>query len=150
MESVSAKDVPDLDVLASRLRLFLEAEPDVSFAYVFGSLAKQRARRASDVDVAVFLRGVMSFDERLNRALALEGVLERALGRRVQVVVLNDAPLDLRRNVLGHGVPLCARDVSERSAFFVDTGRRYYDMASAAAIFDRYRARRIRDGTFGG
>ena len=98
----------------------------------------------------MFLRGAASADERLSRGLALEGMLERALGSPVQVVVLNDAPLDLRRNVLGHGVPLCAREPSERRAFYVDTGRRYYDRAAAAAIFDRYRARRIRDGTFGG
>jgi predicted nucleotidyltransferase len=128
----------------------LEAESDVSFAYMFGSFAKGHARSGSDMDIAVFLRDNSGIEGRLSRALALEGELERVVHRRVQIVVLNDAPLDLRRNVLGHGTLLCDRAPAARRAFFVETGRQYYDRAMAAAIFDRYRARRLRDGTFGG
>lgn len=138
------------DEKVGRLRELLRDERDVAFAYLFGSFAKDRPRSASDVDVAVFFTESVAPDERSSRALALEAALERALGRPAQVVPLNDAPLDLARNVLGHGVSVLTRDEAARRAFYVETGRRYYDMASAREIFNRYRARRIREGRFGG
>jgi uncharacterized protein len=138
--------------LAEVLNEVLSPEPDVAFAYLFGSVAKARAREASDVDVAVYFscedEGAPA--DRLDRALDLEGRLESALKRAVQVVVLNDAPLELRFNVLHHGIPLHARDRAARAHFFVDTGRHYYDMEPARQLFQRRQMERIRQGTFGG
>lgn len=137
--------------MAEVLEEALASEPDVAFAYLFGSVAKGRTRQASDVDVAVFFCGPeASPSDRLDRALDLEGQLEVVLKRTVQVVVLNDAPLDLRFNVLNHGIPLEAHDPAERARFFVDTGRQYYDMEPARRIFRRRQMDRIREGTFGG
>lgn len=110
-------------------------------------MAKGRTRAASDVDVHLGGAGV---SERFERALELEGLAERLLRRPVHVVVLDDAPLDLRFNVLAHGVLLAVRDEASRHRFYVDTGRRYYDMAPARALFRRKQQERIREGTFGG
>jgi uncharacterized protein len=136
--------------MVETLSELLASETAVEFAYLFGSLAKGRPREASDVDVAVHFGGSGSRSDRLDRGLELEGRLEAKLGRTVQVVVLNDAPLELRFNVLHHGIPLQARDRGARTRFFVDTGRRYYDMAPARELFRRRRTERIRQGKFGG
>lgn len=136
--------------LVETLRQVLMGHPDVDFAYLFGSMAKGRVREASDVDVAVHLADLESPGHRLERALELEGRLERAIGRSVHLVVLNDVPLELRFNVLAHGDLVLAHDDDARRAFYVDTGRRYYDMAPARALFRRRQADRIREGTFGG
>lgn len=135
---------------AQTLDELLASETDVAFAYLFGSVAKGRPREASDVDVGVHLGEGGTPSERLDRGLELEGRFEEALGRTVQVVVLDDAPLELRFNVLHHGIPLRARDKGARTRFFVDTGRRYYDMAPAREIFRRRQSERIRQGKFGG
>ncbi|MDZ7780582.1 MAG: nucleotidyltransferase domain-containing protein [Gemmatimonadota bacterium] len=140
---------PDAELVAT-LRDILSGASEVAFAYLFGSVAKRRTRGASDVDVAVHMGGRLSAAKRVDLALDLEGRLERATGRPVQVVVLDDAPLELRFNVLAHGIPLCAQDLPARRAFYVDTGRRYYDMAPARALFSRRQRERIREGTFGG
>jgi uncharacterized protein len=136
--------------MVETLHELLAPETDVEFGYLFGSLAKGRPRAASDVDVAVHLGGGGSPSDRLDRGLELEGRLEEALGRTVQVVVLNDAALELRFDVLHHGIPLPARDRGARTRFFVDTGRRYYDMAPARELFRRRRTERIRQRKFGG
>jgi uncharacterized protein len=145
---------PDIDSVSAVLRAELSREEGVDFAYLFGSLAKGRPRRVSDVDVAVHLSedapDARSPGRRLDRALEIEGRLERALGRTVQVVVLNDAPLELRFNVLAHGLLLHAPDHAARRRFYVETGRRYYDMAPARAMFRRRQRERIREGRFGG
>lgn len=138
------------DPLLPVIRGVLEREAGVRFGYLFGSAANGRERAGSDVDIAVSLGPEGSPAARLERALRLEGALERALGRPVQVTTLEDAPLELRRNVLGHGILIHVADDPARSRFFVETGRDYYDMASAREIFARYQRRRIREGRFGG
>lgn len=152
----------DLDRI---LRERLAAQGEVAFAYLFGSEAKGNARPESDVDVAVHLgtdrqgvfssgrRGAEKGSESVQRkkaALELEGSLERDLGRRVQVVVLEDAPVGLAHNVLSTGRLVFCRDDEARRRFFVDHCRRYFDMEHARRIFDRYRLRRLEKGTFGG
>ena len=147
---------PGSDEVVRVLADHLASEPDLDFAYLFGSVAKGRTRGASDVDVAVHFGHEGKAEEtptpsgRLDRALELEAQLERAMGRTVQVVVLNEAPLELRYNVLAHGVLITAPDDHARQRFYVDTGRRYYDMAPARELFRRRQRERIREGTFGG
>lgn len=146
----SGGEPPGVEALRAELKALLASETDVEFAYLFGSLVKGRARAASDVDVAVHLKGDATPSRRFERRLELEARAERALGRPVEIVVLNDAPLELRFNVLAHGILISARDDPARCRFYVDTGRRYYDMAPARALFRRRQRERIREGTFGG
>lgn len=136
--------------MTEAVRTLLDDEADVEFAYLFGSWAKGRTRASSDVDVAVHLAEHPDSSARFERKLEVEARAERVLGRPVQVVVLNDAPLELRWNVLAHGILLAARDDAARQRFYVDTGRRYYDMAPARELFRRRQRERIREGRFGG
>ncbi|BAS27410.1 type VII toxin-antitoxin system MntA family adenylyltransferase antitoxin [Limnochorda pilosa] len=144
---------PTVTGVFSALRTALAAEEDVAFAYLFGSIAKGRVRRESDVDVAVWLaegnrrRAVADPEE---TRLALEGKFERALGREADVVLLNDAPLDLVQNILDIGILFHCSDEAARHAFYVRHAQRYVDMAYARAVFDQAMLRRIREGTFGG
>jgi uncharacterized protein len=149
---------PTIGAVLATLCQGLGPELDVLFAYLFGSVAKGCARSQSDVDVGVWL----SADESVcseeapralclaERALELEGSLEAKLRRRVQVVVLNTAPIELAHNVLRHGILVCSRDEGARVRFYVEHGRRYYDLEPAREIFDRAMERRIVEGRFGG
>jgi predicted nucleotidyltransferase len=108
--------------------------------YLFGSAARGTARAGSDIDVAVL------FDTRPPRTLngprfVIEGELERALGVPVDLVVLNDAPVDLRTRVLRDGRLLVERDPSARIAFEVRTRNEAFDLEPVLA---RYRAARER------
>jgi uncharacterized protein len=146
---------PTVSTVRPRLQARLGSEPDVVFAYLFGSVAKGTSRERSDVDVAVWVEagGVGDAKEAFRvaeRALELEGVLEAELRRPVQVVVLNTAPIELVHNVLRHGSLICSREEAARVRFYVDHARRYYDLEPARAIFDRAMARRIEEGRFGG
>lgn len=113
-------------------------EPSVVAVYLFGSTARQAAGPDSDVDVAVL------FDPTPAPRLAgprfhLEGALERELGRRVDLVVLNDAPADLRIRVLRDGRVLVDRNRPARLAFEVRTRNEAFDLEP---ILARYRAPR--------
>ncbi len=72
--------------LLSTLRGALRTEHNVRFALLFGSVARGTAAPGSDVDVLVALR-----DQDLERVVELSTKLTAAIGRRVDVVRLEDA-----------------------------------------------------------
>jgi predicted nucleotidyltransferase len=77
----------------------LRDRSEVMAVYLFGSTARGEAAPHSDVDIAVLLAAAPR--RALNGAqLVLEGDLERAVRRQVDLIVLNDAPADLRIPIL--------------------------------------------------
>jgi predicted nucleotidyltransferase len=84
--------------------------PAGRFAYLFGSLAMGVARPFSDVDIAVHLEESADFvEERMNLFGRLTDRLETG---RVDVVVLNTAPLTLKARVVR-----CNRLLVDREPF---------------------------------
>jgi len=131
------------DDLEAHLRGFFErSEGDIVAVYLYGSRARGTARPASDVDVGILYREA--------RAATLEGLpldveadLERALGVRVQIVVLNQAPADLVHRVLRDGKLVLDRDRSRRIRFEVKARNEFFDLRP---ILERYRVPRATAG----
>ena len=89
------------------------SRPQVVAAFLFGSTARGRAHRESDLDVAVLLDWANAGDRSSRFELGLEvaGALGRALGRNdVDLVVLNDAPPMLAREIVTRGRLVFCRD----------------------------------------
>lgn len=106
----------------------LERHDDVIAAWLFGSVARGTERADSDVDVAVLL-GRRTRPRTLDDLpLDLEAELASALGRSVQVVVVDHAPADLVHRVLRDGRLLVDRDKAARIRFEVDARNRFFDM----------------------
>ncbi len=108
-------------------------------AYLFGSVARGTDSSSSDVDVGILLRTAPP-GELNSLRFALEGDLERALGRTTQVVVLNHAPADLVHRVLRDGRLLLERDRGARIRFEVRARNEYFDLLP---ILNRYRRREV-------
>lgn len=99
--------------------------------YLFGSHAEERAHRESDVDLGVVLDRERyatpkeRFETRLRLVTALEGALEAP---RVDVVILNDAPPTLAREIVTRGELLVCNDPEEEHAFRRDAQLRAADL----------------------
>ena len=106
-------------------------------AYLFGSVARGTDSSNSDIDVGILLRTAPS-GELNDLRFELEGHLERVLGRRTQVVILNNAPPDLLHRVLRDGRLLVERDRAARIRFEVRARNEYFDLLP---ILKRYRRR---------
>lgn len=106
-------------------------------AYLFGSVARETASETSDIDIGVLLRTEPT-GHLNNLRFNLEGALERALERQVQIVVLNNAPPDLVHRVLRDGRLLVDRDPSSRIHFEVKSRNEYFDLLP---FLNRYRRR---------
>ncbi len=109
--------------------------PSLVAAYLFGSVAREAMSEKSDVDIGILLQ-TKPEGELQQLRFTLEGRLERILGRRVQVVVLNQAPVDLVHRVLRDGRLLVDRDRAARIHFEVRSRNEYFDLLP---ILNRYR-----------
>ena len=126
----TGKATLDLD----SVRRVLDAHAEVRLAYVFGSAGRGQARPRSDVDVAVLFAKQPSF-EVIDRLVA---ELERATGRRVDLVDLRRAPPLLAHEVVSAGTLLVSRDDGERLDFETKAVLRFLDTAHLRRIQHAY------------
>ncbi len=90
---------------------FLEKQDAIVLSYLFGSVAQQRAGKLSDVDLAVYLDESLNKYERFDLELGLLSDLEDIiLTDRVDLVVMNDAPISLNFEIIKANHPLFIRD----------------------------------------
>ena len=98
--------------LVARLTKALAAREEILEAYLFGSHARGRAGRNSDVDVAVYVDKTRADDGNWGYRAELTTDLMVALGtNEIDVVVLNEAPILLYHRVLRDGVRFLSRDL---------------------------------------
>ncbi|GFP28931.1 type VII toxin-antitoxin system MntA family adenylyltransferase antitoxin, partial [Candidatus Hakubella thermalkaliphila] len=89
---------PDLKRLADYLSKY-----PVIMAYLFGSEAKSKAGPLSDVDIAVFIDKGIDKSGRFDLRLRLSNELSSIMGRRVDLVILNDTPVQLSFEIIKGG-----------------------------------------------
>lgn len=124
-----------LDDLTTTIASVIADEP-VAFAYVFGSVARGDARPDSDVDVAVHFEPGVSAQERFRRTLGIGVELERAMGRAVDVVDLEEVPLRLAGRILRERVVVIGMELPARVRYESETFRRYVDFEHHARELD--------------
>jgi uncharacterized protein len=94
--------------MLDEVRRVLEEEGDIAYALLFGSGGRGALRPTSDVDVAVEVRPEALRDPATLGRLAAR--LESAAGRRVDLVVMNEAPAPLAYRIFRDGRVLLERD----------------------------------------
>lgn len=129
---------------------YLATQTDVVAAYLFGSLAEERAMPRSDVDIAILFADASDPLAVGDRQLQLMGELERFTGREVDVVILNTAPPILQHQVLQHGRLLYERDRRTRVDFEVWAGKIYADLKPMNDFFTKVLFREIKEVGLGG
>lgn len=115
--------------LLANLRQALRTEANVRFALLFGSAARGDDSEGSDVDLIVEMR-----DPSLVRVVDLELKLEELLGRRVDVLTLEDADSN----------PVLLAEALKEGRAIVDREDRWAQLGSEADAMDRRAQRHLR------
>lgn len=135
---------PESDFV-QRLREFLAGEAPglgVELVYLFGSRAHGEGGPLSDYDVAVLFSKEPPASERY----ALEHRLTRlAPMGRVDLVVLNRAPVELQYNVIATGKLIYEADLASRVEFEAQTLSRYGDFLP---VLRRQRRELLEEGDY--
>ena len=124
-------DSTTLTTITNQIAHALSARREVAFAYVHGSILS--SERPQDVDIAVFLYPE-SYDEFLHNgdlslglAIPLEMELEDTINKKVDLQVLNVAPLSFRYRVVSQGFLVADNDTGMRSTFEYLSRVKYFD-----------------------
>ena len=137
----------DLSQYAGRLEHYFASLDEVVLAYLFGSHARGRAWKHSDVDVAVLLVGHPDddrcFDVRLE---VIGGMMDIFQTDDVDVLVLNQAPPALRYAVLRDGILLFCRDRQAMIEFRVRAVNEYLDFKPILKRHERAILEKARKG----
>ena len=105
--------ITDSDI--SELKGYFENRKDIAFAFLFGSQAKGRATKLSDIDIAVYFYPEKRHPVEYEEEVFYEGEdeiwsdLEKLLKREVEMRVLNRVSSTLAANVI-RGIPLAIND----------------------------------------
>jgi hypothetical protein len=114
--------------IREQVEKFLEKQDAVVLSYLFGSVAQQRAGKLSDVDLAVYLDETLNSYEKFDLELELLSDLGDIIGTdRVDLVVMNDAPISLNFEVINANHPLFIRDKDLKVDFEHYIMSRYLD-----------------------
>lgn len=125
MQRLYRPEAIDRTRVIQTLETLLDREPDIAFAYLFGSFLD--GQPFHDVDVGVYFqadRGLDSTDRSLDIALRVS----EQLSLPVDVRPLEQAPLSFRFHVL-RGRLLVSHKEDLLSDVIEETARRYLDMA---------------------
>lgn len=115
----------DRETLIETLAQTLSATPGVELGYLFGSQASGQTGPMSDVDVGVlFARGTNEHQTRAHLAYRLAKALDT---EHIDVIPLNQAPVDLARAVIVQGICIYQQSVASRVEFEASTLSRYAD-----------------------
>jgi uncharacterized protein len=116
--------------LLAALREALRTEQNVRFALLFGSAARGDDSEGSDIDLIVEMRNPSPV-----RIVDLELKLEELLGRRVDVLTLEDAGAN----------PVLLAEATAEGRTIVDREERWAQLSSEAEAMDRRAQRHLRE-----
>jgi predicted nucleotidyltransferase len=135
------------DKLRMLLKNKLISEEKVCFAYLFGSQARQDAGKLCDIDIAIYLDH--SVDAFRYRLCLMEAIMKIVKNDKVDIIILNNATLLMRHQVVKNGVVL-KDDKRLRLDFETQVLRGYHDTEYLRNTQHSYMREHLRAGTYFG
>jgi predicted nucleotidyltransferase len=96
-------------------------------AYLFGSTALGISNSDSDMDIAIRIDKSLASDSYLDLRIQIIDDLEKHLGCKVDIVVLNTASLKMIHQVIVNGRLLFSRDPEKEQDYIVQKRKEYFD-----------------------
>lgn len=111
----------------------------VKIVYLFGSHAEGGASTASDIDLGIVLRDHQQLQNTMPLYLKLFALFSHYVPNsdQLDIVFIQRAPLELRYDVITHGIPLFATSDDARLDFEERTTLAYCDFQPLLRQFDR-------------
>lgn len=132
---VIAPPQPDVFTRLQAMLTRVLAPHPIALAYLFGSAARGEATPLSDVDIALVLETGATISSRLHLELEIEDDIAARGVSQADIRIINDAPLELKGEVVTEGRLLYVRDDDFRIEFETRTRAEYFDFQPVAEFF---------------
>jgi predicted nucleotidyltransferase len=113
-----------IEDIAETLKEYFRDKEEVLLAFIFGSAVSGRLTKNSDVDIAVLFSNAPDF----SNVLKIINDVSEAIGREVDLVVLNNSSPVIRMQVLKNGKLIKSKDDTIYNNFFVRAVKEYDDL----------------------
>jgi uncharacterized protein len=131
----------DIEAIVVKLKSYFAHKPEVLTVYLFGSVAKNKQRSDSDLDLAlIFLAGMESF-ERFEAKLQIAVELEDLLGVKIDIVDLRAAEPFFCHQVMLEKKLIVDKDLQQRVDFEVGARREFFDLQR---FYDLYHSQALK------
>ena len=126
----------NIEELISKAQVYLQSRADIEFGYLFGSFGRGKPLPLSDVDIALYLKEPADLRE---KKMEILGVLMDLLKtEEIDLVILNTAPLTLRKKILESKKVIVDHRPFLRHRYESLTMREYFDFSfKETAILER-------------
>lgn len=133
------------------MKPILEVKPEITFAYLFGSVSKGTAGPLSDIDIAVYLEPSYQHSSAgYGYKSEIISELSQLFAKKVDLVILNKANTLLKHRVISSGTLIFSRSNEERRYFHEQTVRNYLDLKPLYKVQQDYLHKRLSSLTSGG
>jgi hypothetical protein len=129
--------------ITEKLNKYFDEHEEILFAVLFGSIAKGTVNKMSDVDIAVMVDP--KFDKTFpygHQAELIADFMQILKRNDVDVVILNNAKILLKHQVLRYGKFIYIRDIQARIQFQIDTINQYDDFKVLDRIHEEISSQR--------
>ena len=106
---------------------FLKNRQKVVFAYLFGSLARDKVLPLSDIDIAIYLKEGVDLDK--EKMSILQNLIDLLGTEEIDLVLLNTAPLTLKARIVENKKILVDKEPFLRHSFESLVLREYFDFS---------------------
>jgi len=133
------------------LEKFFSKRKEIKFAYLFGSLAKGKNNKLSDIDIAVFVDKKLIYEKKHSygyKASLITDLMSELNTDKIDLVILNEATPLLAHRVIRDGILIYCKDDRARINFQVRTIHEYIDTEKIRRIQEKYLKERIYSGKF--
>ena len=124
--------------LKEKIRKYFSDKPEIAAVYLYGSFAKGRARKDSDIDLAVLVNdkgGFSGFDIPQTRYTY---DLQKITHKEVEVQNLDAVSVDFAKRVISEGKILLGLESKKRIEFEEKVLREFFDMKPSIDEYYKY------------
>jgi predicted nucleotidyltransferase len=107
-----------------KIKRIFSNEDNILFAYLFGSQITGKTGPMSDYDFAIFLSRKPSFQFKYRLKNNLLNILNT---NQVDLIILNNAPIELKYNIINTGKIIYQKNSIAKVEFEADTLSQYFD-----------------------
>ena len=133
-----------------RVEDILSLQKNMLFAYLYGSEARGKSTVLSDIDIAVFVSGIILPKYYPDIRIRITGELESIFkNRELSVVILNETGTVLSYEIVRYGKIIYQQSKKERVEFEMKVIREFFDTVEQRKENDKYLYKYIKERTYG-